>query len=63
MLKVTPCSKEEVGCFNFKLVTEEYPADIHCHEISAAHIHIVVKVGGVTLLPHGEGNQSTMRVM
>ena len=47
MLKVTPCSKEEVGSFNIELVTEEreYPADIHCHSevISAAHIHLVVE--------------------
>ena len=48
MLKVTPCSKEEVGSFNIELVTEEseYPADIHCHSevISAAHMHFVVEV-------------------
>ena len=47
MLKVTPCSKEEVGSFNIELVTEEseYPADIHCHSevISAAHMHLVVE--------------------
>ena len=43
MLKVTPCSMEELGTFNIELVTEEYPADIHCHEISAAHIHLVVE--------------------
>ena len=45
MLKVTPCSKEEVSSFNIELVTEEseYPADIHCHSevISAAHMHLV----------------------
>ena len=48
MLKVTPCSKEEVGSFNIELVTEEseYPADIHCHSevISAAHMHLVMEV-------------------
>ena len=48
MLKVTPCSKEEVGSFNIELVTEEseYPADIHCHSevISAAHMHLVIEV-------------------
>ena len=48
MLKVTPCSKEEVGSFNIELVTEEseYPADIHCHSevISAAHMHLVVEL-------------------
>ena len=47
MLKVTPCSKEEVGSFNIELVTEEseYPADIHCHSgvISAAHMYLVVE--------------------
>ena len=43
MLKVTPCSMEEAGTFNIELVTEEYPADIHCHEISAAHMHLVVE--------------------
>ena len=47
MLKVTPCSKEEVGSFNIELVTEEseYPADIHCHSevISTAHMHLVVE--------------------
>ena len=47
MLKVTPCSKEEVGSFNMEIVTEEreYPADIHCHSevISAAHMHLVVE--------------------
>ena len=45
MLKVTPCSQEEVGSFNIELVTEEseYLADIHCHSevISAAHMHLV----------------------
>ena len=35
---------EEAGRFNIELVTEEYPADIHCHEISAAHMHLVVKL-------------------
>ena len=48
MLKVTPCSKDEVGSFNIELVTEEseYPADIHCHSevISAAHMHLVVEL-------------------
>ena len=48
MLKVTPCSKEEVGSFNIELVTEdsEYPADIHCHSevISAAHMHLAVEL-------------------
>ena len=48
MLKVTPCSKEETGKFNIKLVTEEseYPAGIHCHSevISAAHMHLVMEV-------------------
>ena len=47
MLKVTPCSKEEVGSFNIELVIEEseYPADIHCHSevISAAHMYLVVE--------------------
>ena len=43
MLKVTPCSMEEAGTFNIELATEEYPADIHCHEISAAHMHLVVE--------------------
>ena len=43
MLKVTPYSMEEAGTFNIELVTEEYPADIHCHEISAAHMHLVVE--------------------
>ena len=43
MLKVTPCSMEEAGTFNIKLVTEQYPADIHCHEISAAHMHLAVE--------------------
>ena len=47
MLKVTPCSKEEVSSFNIELVTEEseYPADIHCHSevISAAHMHLVME--------------------
>ena len=43
MLKITPCSKTETGTFNIELVTEEYPADIHCHEISAAHMHLVVE--------------------
>ena len=43
MLKVTPCSMEEADTFNIELVTEEYPADIHCHEISAAHMHLVVE--------------------
>ena len=48
MLKVTPCSKEEVGSFNIELVTEEseYSADIHCHSevISAAHMCLVVEL-------------------
>ena len=48
MLKVTPCSKEEVSSFNIELVTEEseYPADIHCHSevISAAHMHLVMEM-------------------
>ena len=48
MLKVTPCSKEEVGSFNIEVVTEEseYPADIHCHSevISAAHMHLVMEL-------------------
>ena len=43
MLKVTPCSMEEAGTFNIELVTEEYPADIHYHEISAAHMHLAVE--------------------
>ena len=43
MLKITPCSMEEAGTFNIELVTEEYPADIHYHEISAAHMHLVVE--------------------
>ena len=43
ILKVTPCLKEETGRFNIELVTEEYPADIHCHEISAAHMHLVLE--------------------
>ena len=43
MLKVCPCSKTDTGTFNIELVTEEYPADIHCHEISAAHMHLVVE--------------------
>ena len=43
MLKVTPCSMEEAGTFNIELVTEEYPADIHFHEISGTHMHIVVE--------------------
>ena len=72
MLKVTPCSKEEVGSFNIELVTEEseYPADIHCHSevISAAHMHLVVElysytvmVDGITCVLPGEGNLSTVR--
>ena len=44
MLKITPGSLEEAGTFNIELVTEEYPADIHCHEISAAHMHLVVEL-------------------
>ena len=44
MLKITPCSKKDTGTFNIELVTEEYPADIHCHEISAAHMHLVVEL-------------------
>ena len=44
MLKITPGSLEEAGRFNIELVTEEYPADIHCHEISAAHMHLVVEL-------------------
>ena len=43
MLKVCPCSMEETVTFNIELVTEEYPADFHCHEISAAHIHLAVE--------------------
>ena len=43
MLKVCPCSKEDAGTFKIELVREEYPADIHCHEISAAHMHLVVE--------------------
>ena len=43
ILKVTPCSKEETGRFDIELVTEGYPADIHCHDISAAHMHLVVE--------------------
>ena len=43
ILKVTPYSKEETGRFNIELVTEGYPTDIHCHEISAAHMHLVVE--------------------
>ena len=43
MLKITPCSLEGAGTFKIELVTEEYPADIHCHEISAAHMHLVVE--------------------
>ena len=43
ILKVTPYSKEEAGKFNIELVTEEYPCDIHCHEISAAHMHLVLE--------------------
>ena len=43
MLRVTPCSKTDTGTFNIELVTEEYPADIHCHEISAAHMHLAVE--------------------
>ena len=43
MLKITPGSLEEPGTFNIELVTEEYPADIHCHEISAAHMHLAVE--------------------
>ena len=43
MLQITPGSLEEAGTFNIELVTEEYPADIHCHEISAAHMHLVVE--------------------
>ena len=43
MLKVCPCSKNDTGTFNIELVREEYPADIHCHEISAAHMHLVVE--------------------
>ena len=43
ILNVTPYSKEETGRFNIELVTEGYPADIHCHDISAAHMHLVVE--------------------
>ena len=43
MLKVCPCSKEDAGTFNIERVREEYPADIHCHDISAAHMHLVVE--------------------
>ena len=43
ILKVTPYSKDEAGRFNIELVTEEYPADIHYHGISAAHMHLVVE--------------------
>ena len=43
MLKVCPCSKTDTGTFNIELVTEEYPADIHYHEISAAHMHLAVE--------------------
>ena len=43
MLKVCPCSKTDTGTFNIELVTEEYPADIHCHEISAAHMHLALE--------------------
>ena len=43
MLKITPGSLEEAGTFNIELVTEEYPADIHYHGISAAHMHLAVE--------------------
>ena len=43
ILKVTPYSREKTGRFDIELVTEGYPADIHCHDISAAHMHLVVE--------------------
>ena len=43
VLKVTPDSNEEAGRLNIELVTEEYPSDIHYHEIIAAHMHLVVE--------------------
>ena len=43
MLKVCPCSKMNALTFNIELVTEQYLADIHCHDINAAHMHLAVE--------------------